>query len=767
MDPIRLYVQIFSILSWIFIKSVMCLNFHFSENWNNSTHSLLFNANLGPGWSYYLDCGSKAPTSYFAISLNSSSGLLFLQRNKICNLPSNPFEISIVSKENVLEQRSLQSNMTIVSFKLFISNEICGYASNRKLRFSRNLTNVRIKQYTSCLERDKAVLDLSKYVPQTLKIAVRNIKFVNENFYMDTNNQIISSITACSNSQDSQFQLYGLMKHYSGSDIPFSVILHITNSRISNLGQLTRNKSHQRSRRQSVSLFSKDIYHTEVFENLPVGTNVTQLTVTVPDGSETNAVEFSFLSSETPFYIDSTGTVRTSSPLDREAAPEYRLTVAAVAGQYFDLADLWVVVADMNDNTPQFQQESYEASVSEMADNGSFILGLVATDADDGNNSFVSFRFADGSGGMGKFGLQTINNADSSSIAKLVLIDYLDREMQDAYALSVIAYDGGMIRRTSTVQIIIRILDVNDNVPRFDRPRYSVSVSEDAAEGFKVLQLSAYDADIGNNGMIKYRLEGRENDLSAFEIDELTGVIRVAHNTTLDREFQSNYILNVIAYDGGMPPLSTWAEVKIKIDDVNDNAPAFASSEFSFMVREDIASDATVAVTKAIDLDEGENAVVVYSIAGGEDADKFLLQTVNGLAVLLLNNFELDYESGEIEFEVILRASSGPLFSDASIKILVIDVNDNPPVLEDFTIVFNNFDGHFPTNFIGKIMAADPDVSDRDNLTFTFLTGNEAGLLNLDSATGEITLDPRLNSDVPRSGTIEVKVTGKEILSGR
>ena len=100
------------------------------------------------------------------------------------------------------------------------------------------------------------------------------------------------------------------------------------------------------------------------------------------------------------------------------------------------------------------------------------------------------------------------------------------------------------------------------------------------------------------------------------------------------------------------------------------------------------------------------------------------------------------------------------MFTTILIQIYVQDANDHAPMLNDFTIIFNNYDGNFVNIPIGKIPAYDPDVSDSGKLTFSFLTGNKAGFLHLDQSTGQITLDPRLNSHVRRSGSLQVLVSG-------
>jgi len=53
----------------------------------------------------------------------------------------------------------------------------------------------------------------------------------------------------------------------------------------------------------------------------------------------------------------------------------------------------------------------------------------------------------------------------------------------------------------------IRIVDVNDNSPRFTRDRYVARIPEDAPVGTEVIRVSASDPDTGMGGSVRYLLE--------------------------------------------------------------------------------------------------------------------------------------------------------------------------------------------------------------------------------------------------------------------
>lgn len=253
---------------------------------------------------------------------------------------------------------------------------------------------------------------------------------------------------------------------------------------------------------------------------------------------------------------------------------------------------------------------------------------------------------------------------------------------------------------------------------------------------------------------MRYALE--DDGDGAFAIDPTTGIVRTSKS--LDRESVARYILKAVAADRGSPSLSSVVPVIVKIEDVNDSPPAFENDKIILYIAENSPVGSTVGEIYAHDPDEGPNAVVQYSVIGGEDSNSFALNVrPGGDRAELVTLEELDYESTKKKFELVVRAASPPLRSDALVQIMVTDVNDNAPVLKDFQIIFNNFKDFFPTTPIGKIPAVDADVTDK--LIYTILAGNNANLIDLNKTTGEIRLSPQLNTNVPRVATMEVSVT--------
>lgn len=157
--------------------------------------------------------------------------------------------------------------------------------------------------------------------------------------------------------------------------------------------------------------------------------------------------------------------------------------------------------------------------------------------------------------------------------------------------------------------------------------------------------------------------------------------------------------------------------------------------------------------------DQGpHNAQITYGIVDGPDHDSFILRKDNLVnKVELANGINFDYESPKKLYHIVIRATSIYFFYEVHVDIQVTDENDNKPILDDFTIVFNNYKNHFPYGPIGRVPAFDADVNDQ--LRYRVMAGNNAQLVVVNETNGDIQLNPWLNSNVPLKAVIAVAVS--------
>ncbi|KAF6716279.1 Protocadherin-16 [Oryzias melastigma] len=352
-------------------------------------------------------------------------------------------------------------------------------------------------------------------------------------------------------------------------------------------------------------MFQQAEFGTQVMENKGPGTTVLKVTATDRDQGSNGHITYGGVT-EDGFVINPlTGVITTTRELDAEQQNHYVLTVYARDGGLppnFAKAVVRVEVEDVNDNPPVFAKMWYGLEVPE--NQAAVELCFIkATDPDSGPGGELEYKIAAGDPD-GDFQLHSRTGALSTSRG-------LDREKRPKYTLEVVAVDKGSPALSATATVEVKVLDINDNSPVFSRNSYAVEVSEDAAEGYQVLQVSATDVDEGLNGKILYFLN-QEAD-GAFAVDEDTGRITTA--APLDREKLASYSFRVFAVDlSPSAPSNSSAQVKVTILDVNDNAPFFIQDPLIVEVSSR-RSQRVLATMKAEDKDFGANGSVFYRFA--------------------------------------------------------------------------------------------------------------------------------------------------------
>ncbi|XP_058529592.1 cadherin EGF LAG seven-pass G-type receptor 1 isoform X1 [Ochotona princeps] len=496
-------------------------------------------------------------------------------------------------------------------------------------------------------------------------------------------------------------------------------------------------------------VFTQPVYELRLNEDAAVGSSVLTLRARDRDANSVITYQLTGGNTRNRFALSSQsggGLITLALPLDYKQERQYVLSVTASDGTRSHTVQVFINVTDANTHRPVFQSSHYSVSVSEDQPVGTSIATISATDEDTGENARITYALEDP---VPQFRI----DQHTGTVYTTAELDYED---QAAYTLAIMARDSGIPQKSDTTSLEIQVLDANDNAPRFLRDFYQGSVFEDATPSTSVLQVSATDRDSGPNGRLLYTFQGGDDGDGDFYIEPTSGVIRTQRR--LDRENVAVYTLWALAVDRGSPaPLSASVEVQVTVLDINDNPPVFERDELELLVEENSPVGSVVARVHAHDPDEGPNAQIMYQIVEGNVPEVFQLDLLSGDLRALA---ELDFEVCR-EYVLVVQATSAPLVSRATVRIRLLDQNDNPPVLRDFQILFNNYitnkSNSFPGGVIGRIPAHDPDLS--DSLNYTFVRGNELHLLLLDSATGELQLSRDLDNNRPLEALMEVSVS--------
>ena len=173
-----------------------------------------------------------------------------------------------------------------------------------------------------------------------------------------------------------------------------------------------------------------------ISENAATGTVVTTIKATDADEANTrnSRILYSLLGDDDEMFLmhDTSGIVSTLKLLDRETVPEYRLRVRAMdGGGLYCETELYIIVTDVNDQSPVFSMPHYVESIPEDAEVNTLITRVSATDADLGINRKVKYAMQ---GGDNHFVMDV--NTGIVSLNK-----QLDREEKETFNITIYAYD--------------------------------------------------------------------------------------------------------------------------------------------------------------------------------------------------------------------------------------------------------------------------------------------------------------------------------------
>ncbi|XP_019311695.1 protocadherin-16 [Panthera pardus] len=291
----------------------------------------------------------------------------------------------------------------------------------------------------------------------------------------------------------------------------------------------------------------------------------------------------------------------------------------------------------------------------------------------------------------------------------------LDRERRDRYRFTAVTPDG------ATVEVTVRVADINDHAPAFPQARAALQIPEHTALGTRYPLEPARDADAGRLGTQGYALSG-DGAGETFQLETRPGpdgapVPELVVTGELDRENRSHYMLQLEAYDGGSPPRRAQALLDVTLLDINDHAPAFNQSRYHAVVSESLAPGSPVLQVYASDADAGANGAVTYEInrRQSEGDGPFSIDAHTGLLRL---ERPLDFEQRRVH-ELVVQARDGgahPELGSAFVTVHVRDANDNQPSM---TVIFLSADGSPrvseaapPGQLVARISVSDPDDGD-------------------------------------------------------
>ena len=502
---------------------------------------------------------------------------------------------------------------------------------------------------------------------------------------------------------------------------------------------------------------------TDQTVSVPEDTSPSVITTFTASGEMGEVLRFQLSGNQNGEFVINTnnGQVSLVQSLDYESRQEFRLTVSVTDGQFSTSSQLTITVTDVNDNPPIIDPAGPFTIMEERPSN-SLVGSVSARDRDSGSNAELSFRITQ----------QPLNLfmivPDGGNAIQIRTATVLDREalVQMNYFLppnsqsdiTIEVSDNGNPRLTSSVTVVVRLQDINDNAPTLVNPVSEVNISESSNIGTVVTRVVASDVDIGANAHVLYSLRGS----SSFTIDSSTGTITLA--SSLDFETRREYTLMVTASN---PDRMSSPEhiIVIRVIDENDNAPIFTMDPYTASVPEHSSTGTQVMTVEATDADSGVLGEVRYSIISGNVGMAFSISETTGLITI---NADTDRES--ISAYTLTVAASNPgmssQMSTSRVEITITDINDNPPLFMQsrYTLSIRE---DAPLASILTVVVTDDDEPGNSNSQFviTISSGNENGSFSISSPNGVLSLSSSLNFEMQSTYELNLIATDRGIPS--
>ncbi|KAM4620340.1 protocadherin Fat 3 [Polymixia lowei] len=533
--------------------------------------------------------------------------------------------------------------------------------------------------------------------------------------------------------------------------------------------------------------FEKNIYDVKLSEIAPQGTIIEVVKIS-PAPLSVN-YSFSALSDLTYFDINPlTGVIMTTRQLTTISQKVVELEVVEVISQL--QTKVRIIVEDANVNTPTFTRPFYDIAINESLPVGTVVLVVSAVDDDEGENGYITHTIA---------GLQSPPFSIDQDTGEVRVTRELDYESSaDIYTFAVRASDwGSPYRRENEVNVTIRLLNINDNRPHFEMVSCRGMIARDFPVDQTIVTLSAIDID--ELGLVRYRILSG-NELDYFTLNPDTGALSLRRSLAAANVKSGIFNLKVVATDGEVFSDPTFVNVSVvrgrmptrgfncketrvaqllaekmltkatamakpSVDEgytdlfaLNKQAPQFETLPSSILVREDLATGASVFQVRARDGDTAFNGRILYSISEGNKENCFNIDMEKGLITVLQ---PLDRESSDRYFlNVTIYDQGFPQLSNWRLLTVIIeDANDNDPqFFQDSYSALVTENSAIGTEVI-TVGAFDKDVGQNGQLSYTLLTS--VPQFGIDRETGGVFVASQLDREAFPSVILKIEARDK------
>nr|CAD7428584.1 unnamed protein product [Timema monikensis] len=491
------------------------------------------------------------------------------------------------------------------------------------------------------------------------------------------------------------------------------------------------------------------------------------------------------------FSINETSGILTIAWIDRDilASDIFTFTVVAYKGAEGEFnvstVPMTVIVLDINDHTPNFTTTETEIWINETSTSLNMKDSIRIQDPDLALNGTFDIRLQEhpdyyiGTNWSSNFLLVPTRGYQDINVTLAILngtkLDYETPEWRDIY-LQIVVTERANSMHVNTSNFVIHLNDINNKWPIFDNSSYEVFVYENATKGEFVISCHATDADFNYTDKVTHSLLPESQ--TSLTINPDTGDVTVNRDNPFNYMQQTEVFLQVLAEDTNDPPHQTYAQLKIKVIEVDNQPPVITSPYDQVHVNENATESTVVTELTATDPDSMANVTLSidwktsYATKNGARVlnnslyDRCMIikttpntspNNVTGtITVQKTDVFPMkNMDWGEFDtlflmiiatdWNTVLPAFATNMNRSVLLAVSIIDVNDNPPVFSQQEYSVNVIENTVPNTLITIITATDADGPGNNEISYT---------IDLDySSTGN-------NEDKNRSWIIDNPVSG-------
>ncbi|XP_067685922.1 cadherin EGF LAG seven-pass G-type receptor 3-like [Haliotis asinina] len=458
-----------------------------------------------------------------------------------------------------------------------------------------------------------------------------------------------------------------------------------------------------------------------------------------------------------PFYVSENGDIFVGKKIDYETKRKYTCLATAsdmpVDGNSMNATALVdIFVHDVNDNAPEFKNIPHFVNISRDSAVGTIITTAVATDSDteSSNGAIVYSLFS-------TYRRYFTIDALSGNISVQRPLWTLPLEL----TLTIVAEDMPQFDAplNTSAQVIVGIH--GNNRAHFLKPRYTATVREEADPVSDIVQVLAtghsYSQGTVSSQRYMYSLQdGQFSDY--FRINSSSGM--VSQTRTIDREVTGSSILLYVTVTRGMSLRSMdTAVINVTVDDINDNAPTFTSTQTiqTFVTNQTAHVGSVIGRIASSDSDDPATSSAVYrTIIGNRSIS---LDSSGRLTVqepLIKHGVEF------YTIQLMVGVSDGTRLQGVSNNYQLTNQTTSALVIINVMQVGNTHAPIFTQDIYGANITSTsrqdqtiliPEFSardgDGDNITYSIVSGNVRDIFHIDRVSGVISIQYDLDSTIP------------------